>query len=147
MYDYNLIFIIDQSITSTVNITTSTSYILPQLSKGTLDINSKMRMPMSTFSNEVLVTTLYKQSQTNTVLSASSSIPYPDVTKSLLTNSIQKTLSTSSTLNATSVTYSTANFVITTSPCHPNNIDNDKGMYIHQINISIPEIAITFNYE
>ena len=90
-----------------------------------------MRMPMSTFSNEVLVTTLYKQSQTKTVLSASSSIPYPDVTKSLLTNSMQRTISTSSTLNATSVTHYTANFAITASPCHPYNSDNDKGMHIH----------------
>ena len=125
MYDYNLIFITDQSITSTVNITTSTSYTLSQLSKDTLDINSKMRMPTSTFSNEVLVTTLYKQSQTNTVLSASSSIPYPDVTKSLLTNSMQKTLSTSSTLNATSVTHSTANFVVTATP---QSVDNNEGI-------------------
>ena len=125
VYDYNLIFITDQSITSTVNITTSTSYTLSQLSKGTLDINSKMRMPTSTFSNEVLVTTLYKQSQTNTVLSASSSIPYPDVTKSLLTNSMRKTLSTSSTLNATSVTHSTANFVVTATP---HSVDNNEGV-------------------
>ena len=113
MYDYSLIFITEQSITSTVNITTSTSYALPQMSKGTLDINSKMRMPMSTFSNEVLVTTLYKQSWTKTVLSASSSIPYPDVTKSLLTNSI---ISISSAMNGTSVTHSTANYVVTASP-------------------------------
>lgn len=78
-------------------------------------------------STEVFMTTFHKPSQTNTVPSTSSDISYPDVTKSSLSNSMQKTLST---LNATSVAHSTANLVITASPCLSYNSDNDKGMYV-----------------
>ena len=98
------------------------------MSDGTININSKMRMPTSTFSNEILVTTLYKPSQTNTVLAASSSIPYPDVVNTLLTNS---TVSILSAMNATSVTHSTANFVITASPHQTDSSDNNIGSYIY----------------
>ena len=119
MCDNNLIFITDQSLTSTIDITTSTSYTLPQTSKGFLDIGSKVEKSTSTSSN-VIVTTMYNQSQTDSVLFTSPDIAYPVVTKSLLTNSVQKVLSTLSAMNTTSVTHST-------SPHLTYNSDNDNG--------------------
>ena len=119
VYDCNSIFITDQSITSTV---TSSLYTLSQLSEGSSYITSKVEMSTS-LSTEVFITIL----QTNTVSSTSSDIPYPDVTKSLLNNPMQKTLLT---LNATNVAHSTANLVITASPCLSYNSDNDEGVYL-----------------
>ena len=63
---------------------------------------------------------MYKQSQTDSVLFTSPDIAYPDVTKFLLTNSVQKVLSTLSAMNTTSV-------INSTSPHLTYNSDNDKG--------------------
>ena len=65
---------------------------------------------------------MYKQSQTDSVLFTLPDIDYPVVTKSLLTNSEQKVLSTSSAMNTT-----IASVINSTSPHLTYNSDNDKG--------------------
>ena len=125
VHDYDFFLITDQSITSTINIT-STSYVLPTMSMGTSDVSvgRKVEISISVISSEVLITTLHEQLQTNSVQSTSPDIPIPDITRSLFTNSMEKILLTSSTMNITSFTHSTANTAMTASPRLPYNNDN-----------------------
>ena len=121
VHDYDFFLITDQS---TITITTSTSYVLPKMSTGASDVSVGRKVEISVISSEVLITTLHEQLQTNSVQSTSPDIPIPDVTRSLFTNSMEKILLTSSTMNTTSVTHSTANIAMTASPRLPYNNDN-----------------------
>ena len=89
-----------------------------------VSVGRKVEMSISIISSKVLITTLHEQLQTNSVRSTSPDIPIPDVTRSLFTNSMEKILLTSSTMNTTSVTHSTANIAMTASPRLPYNNDN-----------------------
>ena len=117
-----------KDITETVNVTQSYSL---QINTSSSDMSSVVRPTPSIIITEVSETVLYTSSQISSIYSSkpskSSDVPNLSVTK---TESMQKSVSTFSSLNFTTATHSTHNIEITISSPPLHNNDSNKGIYI-----------------
>lgn len=120
-----LLFITDQP--PIENVTTA-SIIIPHMSVDSLGITNTVERSTYIISSKVLPTTLHNQSPTNSTSPDAFNV---NVTRTLHTSSMQKSLSTVSVLNATDATHSTANSAITASTPLVYSSHIEKGMYKH----------------